>query len=229
MTSTERPLPNIIMLRLLDAAERGLLSHGYKGASIRRITQEAGTHVASVSYHFGSKQALFAALFRRRLDALTHQRSEALRAIEARTEYSVDDVVQAYFDALFLLPGRAGRDVLGVIRTLLMPDPEVSQLASECIDGDYIGLRRRYALALAPVIRDVPVEEIDWRLDIMERFALCAITSPNISWASGSKGSPDAAAIHRWAALAGRLVPMLRAGMEAPISLHQDPPPFGGS
>ena len=44
--------------RILDAAERLFMAHGYEGTSMRQITSEAGVNLAAVNYHFGSKDAL---------------------------------------------------------------------------------------------------------------------------------------------------------------------------
>ena len=44
--------------RILDAAERLFMAHGYDGTSMRQITGDAGVNLAAVNYHFGSKEAL---------------------------------------------------------------------------------------------------------------------------------------------------------------------------
>ncbi len=44
---------------LLDAAEEVFSQQGFEGASVRAITQRAGANLGAITYHFGSKQALF--------------------------------------------------------------------------------------------------------------------------------------------------------------------------
>ena len=51
--------------RLLDAAEHLFAHHGIGSTSLRSITAEAETNLASVHYHFGSKEALIEAVFAR--------------------------------------------------------------------------------------------------------------------------------------------------------------------
>lgn len=46
---------------ILDVARDQFLTGGYAGTSLRAIAAEAGVDVALVSYHFASKQGLFAA------------------------------------------------------------------------------------------------------------------------------------------------------------------------
>ncbi len=48
----------------LIAAATSLFSrHGYEGTSVRAITREAGTNLGAITYHFGSKEALYDAVF----------------------------------------------------------------------------------------------------------------------------------------------------------------------
>jgi AcrR family transcriptional regulator len=44
---------------LLEAARDLFADRGYDGASIRAITDQAGANLGSVTYHFGSKEALY--------------------------------------------------------------------------------------------------------------------------------------------------------------------------
>ena len=52
--------------KILDAAEALFAVRGYYGVSIRDITQAAGVQLALANYHFGSKQALYGEVIRRR-------------------------------------------------------------------------------------------------------------------------------------------------------------------
>ena len=47
---------------LLAAACELFVTRGYDGASIRAITHQAGANLGAVTYHFGSKQALYEAV-----------------------------------------------------------------------------------------------------------------------------------------------------------------------
>jgi len=47
---------------LLAAARRVFALRGYDGASVRDITREAGVNLGAVTYHFGSKRALYVAV-----------------------------------------------------------------------------------------------------------------------------------------------------------------------
>ena len=69
---------------ILDAAERLFSRYGFAATSLRRVTRDAGVNLAAVNYHFGSKEALVAAVFERRLEPLIHGRLASLGAAEQR-------------------------------------------------------------------------------------------------------------------------------------------------
>ena len=48
---------------ILDAAEDLFSKHGFYGVTIREVAREAGVDTALVHYYFGSKRALFDAVF----------------------------------------------------------------------------------------------------------------------------------------------------------------------
>lgn len=49
--------------KLLQAGINVFSNHGYSGGSIRQIADLAGTNIASVTYHYGSKKQLWQAVF----------------------------------------------------------------------------------------------------------------------------------------------------------------------
>jgi len=68
--------------RILDAAEELFMQHGFEATSMRQLTAKAGVNLAAVNYHFGSKDALIEAVFRRRLDPMNAARIAELEKLE---------------------------------------------------------------------------------------------------------------------------------------------------
>ena len=64
--------------RILDSAERLFAQKGLKDTSVRDITREARAHLASVNYHFGSKDGLLRELIDRRIVPLNRERLRLL-------------------------------------------------------------------------------------------------------------------------------------------------------
>ena len=84
---------------LVRAARQLFARHGYDGTSVRAITQTAGANLGAITYHFGSKQALYEAVLvsaavpsSLRLARAAAQPGTALDRIEA--------VVRAFFEFL---------------------------------------------------------------------------------------------------------------------------------
>ena len=67
---------------LLDVAEELFTDHGFDGTSVRDITEQAGTRLASINYHFGTKKSLFIAVIMRRATVLCEERLVMLRQIK---------------------------------------------------------------------------------------------------------------------------------------------------
>jgi AcrR family transcriptional regulator len=78
--------------RIMDVAEGLFAEKGYAATSLRDITGEAGTNLASVNYHFQSKEGLLSALVERHVGPVNRERLEALDAIEAGTEGASPDL-----------------------------------------------------------------------------------------------------------------------------------------
>ena len=86
---------------ILNAAERIFGTHGYAGASMRNIADEAGVAQALLHYHYSTKDNLYAAVFERRSTAITEYRSERLNALFTREQpASIEDVLSILFTPL---------------------------------------------------------------------------------------------------------------------------------
>ena len=61
--------------RILDAAEHLFAERGFRGTSVRAITDLAGANLAAVGYHFGSKAELLASVIRRVTEPIIDRKS----------------------------------------------------------------------------------------------------------------------------------------------------------
>ena len=82
----------------LVAAARELFSkHGYDGTSVRSITRLAGTNLGAITYHFGSKEALYNAVLASANEAVDQRLMAAAQAPGPPLE-RIGGIVQALFD-----------------------------------------------------------------------------------------------------------------------------------
>ena len=96
--------------KILDSAERLFGEQGYGATSLRHIIAQAGVNLASVHYHFGSKEELLDAVVVRKLAPLNTERM----ALLDRAEAAAGDgplPIERFLEA-FLRPAvmRAGKD-----------------------------------------------------------------------------------------------------------------------
>lgn len=81
MTAATKKLSEQTRFRLLNAAHEAFSQNGFQGATVREICRRAETNVASVNYHFGSKDGLLA-------EALNFAQLKALQIANVKTDGS---------------------------------------------------------------------------------------------------------------------------------------------
>src|ERR1700684_1924176 len=88
--------------RVLDAAEQLFAERGFRGTSVRAITDLAGANLAAVGYHFGSKAELLAEGARRVTEPINAAQCAGLDRLLARTpDPPAAELVAAFAGALF--------------------------------------------------------------------------------------------------------------------------------
>ena len=87
--------------KILDAAETLFGERTFDTVSLRDITQKADVTLALASYHFGTKERLFAEVVGRRAHILNQMRRERLAAIAAEGRLDTRSIVDAFMHPLF--------------------------------------------------------------------------------------------------------------------------------
>jgi AcrR family transcriptional regulator len=118
---------------LLDVARRRFLAEGYHGVSLRSIAAEAGVDVALISYFFGSKRGLFAAVL-----ALPANPPEVLRAALPGDPATLPERVLRAVLETWDDPDRGTR--LRVMLAAAIQEPELRRLLTELLEREVIGL-----------------------------------------------------------------------------------------
>jgi AcrR family transcriptional regulator len=200
--------------RILDAAEELFMQQGFGGTSMRLLTSKAGVNLAAVNYHFGSKDALIEAVFRRRLDPMNVARIGALDTLEAKGTPDADAVIRAFVGASLRMLEDAKGGGRNFIRLLGRTYTEPAKGIRHLIGQMYAPTMQRYKAALERALPQMPREELVWRMHFM--FGTLAYTlaaTDTVQLIAGSK--PE----DRYDArlLEDRLTAFLASGLTAPL------------
>src|SRR5436305_6462504 len=207
--------PHETRTRILDAAEELFMQHGFEGTSMRLLSAKASVNLAAVNSHFGSKDALIEAVFRRRLDPMNLARIAELDMLEAtEAAPSPEAIIRA-----FITPGLklmadgkdGGRNFTRLLgRTYTEPNKVLRQLIGQM----YAPAMQRYKAALDRALPQLPRDELVWRMHFM--FGTLAYTlaaTDTVQLIAGCKPE-DRYDAHL---LEERLSAFLAAGLNAPL------------
>ena len=145
-------------------AERLFALHGFQHVSVRDITAEAKVNLASVNYHFGSKDALLFQIFRRRTSELNRERARMLHM--ANDRHGGRPPVREILEALFAPPLRwsdPANDRRVSMQFILRARSEGTAEMREALQHDVSHLER-FADALLAARPDLPRASVYWRL-----------------------------------------------------------------
>lgn len=151
--------------QILDTAEALFAEQGIDGVSLRAITQAAAVNLASVHYHFGSKEALVKAVFVRRIGAVNRERIVLLDEAEsgANGPLTVDRILYALFAPAIRLsqdPQRGRRFMRLCGRFYAEPADYLEAVFKE----EFAELARRLERAFKSAAPDLPEKELQWRI-----------------------------------------------------------------
>jgi len=149
---------------VFTAAERLFALNGFQNVSVRDITAAAGVNLASVNYHFGSKDALLFAIFGKRTAELNRERARMLHEANERHggRPPVRDILEAYFAPPLRWSDPANARRIS-IQFIIRARSEGTAEMREAIQNDVSHLER-FANALIAARSDLPRETVYWRL-----------------------------------------------------------------
>ncbi|WP_339131771.1 TetR/AcrR family transcriptional regulator [Streptomyces sp. f51] len=170
---------------LLEGAKRCLLEKGFARTTARDIVKESGTNLASIGYHYGSKDALLAQAYVALVDEMPFD-GEGAAAISGAPG-SLERFREVWSNIVDTMrePGSLWRLSMEVMTIEL---PEVRDHLSRA--------QREGGRGLVALLMDVPEEEVsDERADTLGRFYLTLMTGLVAQWTFDPKTAPDADAL----------------------------------
>jgi AcrR family transcriptional regulator len=201
---------------LLEAAERLFAEHGIARSSLRAITREAGANLASVNYHFGSKEGLVRAVFARRLEPLNRERLALLdRCLEStKGKPDLECVLHALVGPALVMmcdhePGhRCFAELMG--RAITAPETRVRSILLD----EFREVKEQFTAVLATILPHLSQEELFWRFHFMIG-AMAHTVAGSFFVAKQSDGVVDTSDVE---GMTLKLVNFLAAAMSAPAT-----------
>ena len=152
--------------RILNVAERLFADRGFPATSLRDLTSEASVNIASVNYHFGSKEALLAAVLERRLGPINARRLELLDTIESAAGNAAphaEDVIRAFLSTPFQKRqewGEGGDNFLRLMGRIYGETNQEFRATFRQFDGVF----RRFGQALQRALPHLDATDVGWRM-----------------------------------------------------------------
>src|SRR5262245_21112839 len=152
---------------ILDTAERLFAEKGLDATSVRDITGAAGVNLGAITYHFGTKQNLIAAMFNRRFAPFVQRTVKLIE--EAEQNAGKKPVrIEALLEALMrpMVEG-AGKKNVPFMRLMGRCQSEPSPETQRLIRSHMQPVFSRFATAVYRALPELPGEELFWRIQFI--------------------------------------------------------------
>ena len=154
--------------RILEVAERMFAEHGMSGVGLRAITTEANVNLASIAYHFGSKEGLLEALFAQRAAPIAQERLRLLALCDTGdAKPELEKILDAFLRPALTLgvQPQFGGPAFVKLRARLATEPVTTtrKILSKAFDLS----SRQFIDALVKALPQMPRAEVEWRFHFM--------------------------------------------------------------
>jgi AcrR family transcriptional regulator len=138
------------------------------GVGLRAISAEAKVNLASIAYHFGSKDGLLEALFAQRAAPIAEERLRLLaQCYETSAKPQLEDILDAFLRPALVLgvQPQFGGPAFVKLRARLATEPEA--LSRKILSKAFDDSSRKFIEAIAGALPELPRAEIEWRFHFM--------------------------------------------------------------
>lgn len=154
--------------KIIRVAERLFGSQGYAAVSLRTIMTEAEVNIASVHYHFGTKEGLLKAVLEARAGAINAERARRFDACAPATRGARPElrpIIEAFVVPAAQALATPGGSDYARLSSMCSFDPsdEVRQIVWNVYDA----ISRRFIALLRAACPAVDEEEMFWRVSCL--------------------------------------------------------------
>jgi AcrR family transcriptional regulator len=206
--------------RILRTAERLFAERGFNGVSVRELAAAAQVNIASIGYHFESKEGLLSEVYRRHCEPMIEER---LRRLKAASRLRGKTKVAAIIEA-FIRPALAqveAEDGATFIRLRAVLSGENSELLEKLVAENFDQSSTAFIDELCACLPHLTRTDVCWRFHFLLGAIYYTAAGPH-RIAAFSHGRCDPADTE---AVIKELVPFMTRAFVAPATKGRQPPP----
>jgi AcrR family transcriptional regulator len=152
--------------RILRTAERLFAERGFNGVSMRELASEAQVNLASIGYHFESKEGLLSEVYRRHCEPMIEERLRGLKAaLQLRGEAKLAAIIEAFIrPALQQVEVEEGETF---IRLRAVLSGENSELLEKLVAQNFDQSSTAFIDALCEMLPHLSLRDVCWRFHFL--------------------------------------------------------------
>lgn len=183
-------------LKLIEAAETLFAERGFESVSVRDITKQAGMNIASVNYHFGSRDGLVAAVMTRYITPINEERLARLDGAEKRwvgKSIPLEEILEAFVRPLVTRIRRSELSERLFLKLVGRMFGEQADAMPAAIEEQLKTLVGRFVKALSKNLPTLPPDEILWRMHFVVGAMYHAMSQEEVLHriSQGTSGTPS--------------------------------------
>jgi AcrR family transcriptional regulator len=199
--------------RILKTAERLFAERGFNGVSVRELASAASVNIASIGYHFRSKEGLLAEVYRRHCEPMIEERLRGLAAAKllaggARLAAIIEAFVRPALQQVDVEEGET------FIRLRAVLSGENSELLEKLVAENFDQSSSAFIEALCACLPHLSRTDVCWRFHFLLGTVYYTAAGPHRihAFSNGRCDPGDTEAVIK------ELVPFMTRAFQAPAS-----------
>ena len=205
--------------KLLDVAERLFSGAGISSTSLRKIISEAGTNLASIHYHFGSKEALIQEVYARRMKPIALEREKMLDLIQYTPdrEEMLEKLLKAFIEPMLRVQLESNEEKRIFLKLFEKAHSESEEI-KKIIISNFEEINVRFLKLFGKVMPELSKTELFWRFKFIIGVVIASARQfPAMGPYKEKKQKISDISFHL-----ERIIPFLVAGFLAPVPVEED-------
>jgi AcrR family transcriptional regulator len=197
--------------RILKTAERLFAERGFNGVSVRELAGAANVNIASIGYHFRSKEGLLAQVYRRHCEPMIEER---LRGLDAASRLAGSARVAAIIEA-FVRPALSQVNVAEgetFIRLRAVLSGENSELLEKLVSENFDQSSTAFIDSLCDCLPHLSRTDVCWRFHFLLGTVYYTAAGPHRIYAFSNRRCDPG----NTEAVIEELVPFMTRAFQAP-------------